>query len=117
MSRWVDLAFRRASTGKLGNHLAALYYVAVASSVANALGYTHLHATPDDAITLIIDVLSAWDQKLAAIQCHRTQWAATPILNDTIERQRLFLGQEHFVRAIGLEKGDFLLELGTSGQS
>jgi LmbE family N-acetylglucosaminyl deacetylase len=112
VSCWVDLAFRRASTGKLGDHLAALYYVAVASSVANALGYTHLHATPDDAITLAIDVLSAWDQKLAAIQCHCTQLAASPVLNDTIERRRLFLGQEHFIRAVELKKSDFPLELG-----
>lgn len=115
VNRWADLAFRHASTGKLKHHLAALYYIAIASSVANDLGYTHLHATPDDAITLTIDVLSVWEQKLAAVQCHRTQLAASPILNDTAERQRLFLGQEHFIRAVGLKKSDFLLELGTSG--
>ncbi len=115
VSRWVDLAFRHVSTGTSKHDLAALYYVAVASSVANALGYTHLHATPDDAITLTINVFAAWDQKLAAIQCHRTQLAASPVLNDTTERQRLFLGQEHFIRAVGLKKSDFLLEFGKSG--
>jgi LmbE family N-acetylglucosaminyl deacetylase len=114
VNRWVDLAFRRASTGKLKHHLAALYYVAVASSVTNALGYTHLHATPDDEITLTIDAHSTWDQKLTAIRCHHTQLAVSPILNDTTERQRLFLSQEHFIRAVGLKKSDFMLELGKS---
>jgi LmbE family N-acetylglucosaminyl deacetylase len=108
------LAFRCASIGKVRHDLAALYYLAIASSVANALGYTHLHAAPDDEITLTVEVLSTWDQKLAAIRCHRTQLAASPILNDTTERQRLFLGQEHFIRAVGLKKSDFLLELGKS---
>jgi LmbE family N-acetylglucosaminyl deacetylase len=115
VSRWVDLAFRHASAGKSKHDLAALYYVAVASSITNALGYTHLHATLDDEITLTIDVLPAWDQKLAAIQCHCTQWAASPILTDTTERQRLFLGQEHFIRAVELKTSGFLLEFGKSG--
>jgi LmbE family N-acetylglucosaminyl deacetylase len=114
VNRWTDFAFRHASNGRLKHDLAALYYLAIVSSVANVLGYTHLHATPDDEITLTIDVLSAWDQKLAAIQCHRTQLASSPILNDTTERQRLFLGQEHFIRAVGLKKSDFLMELGKS---
>ena len=48
VNRWANLAFRRALTGNLKRYLAALYYVTVACSVADALGYTHLHATPDE---------------------------------------------------------------------
>jgi LmbE family N-acetylglucosaminyl deacetylase len=98
VSHWTALAFERASAWG-PNAPAALYHLAVPRSVAQALGMTHLHATPDEEITLSVDVGEVWEQKMAAIRCHRTQAGAAPILAAPLERQRLFLGMEHFVRA------------------
>jgi len=92
---------------------AALYHLAVPRSVAVALGLTHLYAVPDEAVTLIVDVGPAWEQKLAAIRCHRTQAGASPILAAPLERQRLFLGVEHFQRTVTREGPDPLVVMGT----
>jgi N-acetylglucosamine malate deacetylase 2 len=76
VSRWTALAFEQASV--LGPDApAALYYLAVSRSVAQALGLTNLHATPDEEISLTVDVMPVWGQKLSAIRCHATQ-AARP---------------------------------------
>lgn len=58
-----------------------------------------------------MDVSPVWDQKLAAIACHRTQAGASPILTAMAERQRLFLGREHFRRAVTTEWPDLLVAL------
>jgi LmbE family N-acetylglucosaminyl deacetylase len=98
VSRWTALALQRAVA--LGTEApGALYHLAVPRSVAQALGLAHLHALPDDEITLTVDVASVWQQKLAAIRCHRSQMASSPILTAPEEKQRLFLGKEHFRRA------------------
>ncbi|MGA9347548.1 MAG: hypothetical protein WBW48_01925 [Anaerolineae bacterium] len=50
-------------------------------------------------VTLVVDVMAVWEQKLAAIGCHRTQLGGSPILAAPEEKQRLFLRREHFRRA------------------
>jgi LmbE family N-acetylglucosaminyl deacetylase len=98
VSRWTSLAFQRAAA--LGPDApAALYHLAVPRSVAEALGLSQLHDVPDEQVSLTVDVGPVWEQKLAAIRCHRTQAGGSPILAASEEKQRLFLGREHFVRA------------------
>jgi len=94
VSRWAGEAFRR-TTGPV-----ALYHTVVPRSLAQALGMTHLHTVPDEQVTLTVDVGPAWEQKLAAIHCHRTQMDGSPILSASEERRRLFLGTEHFQSAV-----------------
>ncbi|MBC7263364.1 MAG: PIG-L family deacetylase [Chloroflexi bacterium] len=107
VSRWTALAFQRAAA--LGSAApTALYHLAVPRSVVQALGLSHLHATPDGEITLTVDVSPVWEQKLAAIRCHRTQLGGSPILTAPPERQHLFLGTEHFRRAQLRAEGDLL---------
>jgi len=105
VSRWTAQAFQQA-TGWEAESPAALYHLAVPQSVAQALGLAQLHAVPDDQITLAVDVTVVWEQKMAAICCHRTQAGSTPILRASEERQRLFLGKEHFRRAQARIKHD-----------
>ena len=95
VSRWTSQAFQR--TVALGPDApAALYHLAVPRSVAKALGLSHLHDVPDEQVSLTVDVTPVWEQKLAAIRCHRTQAGGSPILNGPEEKRRLFLGTEHF---------------------
>jgi LmbE family N-acetylglucosaminyl deacetylase len=96
VSRWATRAV--AEAGNL--RPVALYHLAVSRSVAQALGLARLHAVPDEQIDLTVDVRPVWEQKMAAIRCHRTQWGDSPILAAPAERQRLFLGWEHFCRVI-----------------
>ncbi len=106
VSRWTASAFERAAA--LGPDApVALYHLAVPRSVAEALGLAHLHAVPDEEINLTVDVGSVWEQKLAAIRCHRTQLGGSPILVAPPERQRLFLGVEHFRHAAVRDGHDF----------
>lgn len=98
VSRWTSRAFQRASSLGL-DAPAVLYHLAVPRSVAKALGLSHLHDVPDEQVSLTVDVTPVWEQKLAAIHCHRTQAGGSPILAASEERQRLFLGKEHLVRA------------------
>jgi LmbE family N-acetylglucosaminyl deacetylase len=86
-------AFQRAED------VAALYTVAVPQSLATMLGMTQIHAVPDETIALTVDVMPVWEQKLAAIRSHATQLSSSPITRATLERQRAFLGSEHFVLA------------------
>jgi LmbE family N-acetylglucosaminyl deacetylase len=94
IGRFAAEAFRRAAD------VAALYTIAVPRSLAETLGMTQIRAVPDEAITLTVNVSAVWDLKIAAIQCHRTQMGESPILAAPEERQRLFLGQEHFQRML-----------------
>jgi len=86
-------AFRRAGD------VAALYTVAVPRSVAERLGMERIRPVPDEAITLVVDVAPAWEQKMAAIRCHATQLGASPMVQAPVEQQWRFFGTEHFVRA------------------
>ena len=106
-SRWTTLAFEQAVA--LGPE--AIYYLAMPRSVAARLGLTHLHTIPEAEITLTIDVTPVWKQKLAAINCHQTQLAASPIMGADKQKQRLFLGWEHFRRVQARTDRDFFLEV------
>lgn len=107
VSRWTSLAFEQA--GSLGSDAPlALYYLAVPRSVAEAMGFSSLHSVADEEVSLTVDVGPVWEQKLAAIGCHASQSASSPILAAPPERQRLFLGTEHFRRAAGRAGQDFL---------
>ncbi len=103
VSRWTGLAFEAA--GALGAEAPlALYHMVVPESVAEALGFSGLHAVRDGDVTLAVDVGTVWDEKLSAIRCHRTQAGETPILDAPRERQRLFLGTEHFQQVVTREE-------------
>jgi LmbE family N-acetylglucosaminyl deacetylase len=84
---------------RFADDVIALYTPAVPQSLVTALGMTHIRAVPDEAITLGVDVSPVWESKLAAIRCHATQASSSPITRAPVERQRAFLGIEHFVRA------------------
>ncbi len=86
-------AFRRAGT------IDALYTLAVPRSLAERLEMKRVRAVPDETIALSVDVSAVWEIKLAAIRCHATQLSSSPLMRAPEERQRLFLGTEHFVRA------------------
>lgn len=110
VSRWTTLAFERAAV--LGRDApTALYQMVVPKSVAQAMGFDQLRPVPDEQVALAVDVLSVWEQKQAAIRCHRTQIEESPILAALLERQRLFLGTEHFVRAGRRSGREFFQEL------
>jgi len=89
----------------------ALYHLAIPHSVANALSLAKLYSIPDEDISLTVDVAEVWEQKLAAIRCHRTQTGDSPILAAREEKQRLFLGKEYFTCALANEDYDFLQSL------
>lgn len=95
VSRWTDLAFARAG-GPV-----AVYHLVMPRSLAQRLGLTHLHTVSRADVSLTVDVTPVWEQKLAAINCHRTQLGATPILAASKKKQRLFLGTEYFRLARG----------------
>jgi LmbE family N-acetylglucosaminyl deacetylase len=77
----------------------ALYTLAIPRSLAEELGMRHVHPVPDEQVTLCVDVSPVWQSKKAAMACHLTQWAATPLMREPEDRQRLFFGKEFFVRA------------------
>lgn len=110
VSHWTTLAFERAEASAPDPPV-ALYHLAVPRSVADALGLARLHAIPDAEITLTVDVTPIWEQKWAAIRCHRTQAGGSPILAAPAEEQYLFLGKEHFRRAWAQEEDDFLCHI------
>lgn len=87
----------------------ALYHLAVPASIAQTLGMTQIHSVVDSQITLAVDVSSVWDVKMKAIHCHATQVTSSPILSQSEDRQRKFLGVEHFMRALAPNPGlDFI---------
>ncbi len=111
VSRWTALAFEQA--GALGPDAPlTLYHLAVPRTVAQALGLARLHATPDEEISLAVDVTPVWEEKLSAIRCHRTQTGESPILHAPEERQRIFLGQEHFRQAAVRDEQGFFEIMG-----
>jgi len=76
--------------------VSALYTLAVPSSLADRLDMKQIYSVPDEVVSLAVDVSSVWDIKMAAIHCHRTQLGESPILVSDPEKQRLFLGMEHY---------------------
>ncbi len=110
VSRWAWLAFEQAAV--LGDGApTALYYLALPRSLALAVRLAGLHAVPDEEITLAVDVSPVWEEKLAAIRCHRTQLAETPILAAPPAAQRRFLGTEYFQRTATREGIDLFQRL------
>lgn len=111
VSRWTSEAFHRAAgpaaypehqAERLSPHAAAaLYHIVMPRSLAQALEMSHLHAVPDEAVTLAVDVAEVWEAKWAAIHCHHSQMGSSPILDAPEEKQRLFLGTECFRLAAG----------------
>jgi LmbE family N-acetylglucosaminyl deacetylase len=91
--------------------ITALYTVAVPRSLAERLEMTHIRSVPDEVISLTVEVSETWQAKMNAIRCHATQMSASPITRAPLERQRLFLGTEYFVRAMSRGGRDFFSEL------
>jgi len=81
------------------DEIAALYTLAVPRSLAEQLEMRQVHPVPDEQIALRVDVSHVWDAKQAAMACHATQRASTPIMRAPEARRRLFFGQEFFVLA------------------
>lgn len=96
------------------DEVTALYTLTFPQSLARLLGMTQLHTMPDERISIQVDVSSAWDAKLAAIRCHRTQLGQSPILNAPEEKQRLFLAKEFYYRQHARHANDFLVSLFTT---
>ena len=107
VSRWTRLAFEAADDLGSGAQL-ALYHMVVPERVGDVLGFSGLHAVSDEDVTLTVDVAPVWEEKLSAIRCHRTQAGESPILDAPRERQRLFLGIEHFQQTAAREEDDVL---------
>ena len=92
--------------------IAVLYTIAVPQSLAQILSMHQVHPVPDETIALSVDVSSVWETKLDAMRCHTTQWSLSPMLSAPTDRQQLFFGQEHFVRAaMRRSADDFLTEV------
>ena len=105
VSKWTDKAIQQAADPMfypaydLAHHAVdSLYQIVMPSSLAEITGMPHLSTVPDEDVTLTMDVSPAWDAKLAAIECHKSQISSSPITRDSIERQRLFLGTEYFLK-------------------
>jgi LmbE family N-acetylglucosaminyl deacetylase len=110
VSRWTLAAYQQAKREGLDD-LAALYHLAVPASLAKELEMDQLHTLPDNEVTVTVDVQSVWEQKMTAIACHRTQAGESSILRAPFERQRSFLGWEHFYRACANQPDDVLLNV------
>lgn len=106
VSRWTSAMFEE--MGNDAEDPIALYHLAVPQSVAEALSLTELNAIADNEVSLTVDVMPVWEKKRNAIRCHRTQASGSPILEAPEEKQRVFLGKEHFRQADAREGNDFL---------
>jgi len=91
--------------------VAALYAIAVPQSLAAVMGIPRIRPVPDESIALTVNVMPVWEAKLASICCHRTQLSETPILEAPPDRQRMFLGREHFRRLAWRGGRDFFARL------
>lgn len=101
-------AFHRTET------IGALYTPVVPRSIARAVGMRQIHTVRDEDVSLEVDVSPVWEKKMAAIKCHRTQLGQSPILKAPEEKQRLFLGKEHFLRAKARADTDFIQDIFTN---
>lgn len=111
-SRWATKAFETTRQHH-ANGLDSLYYLAVPSSLAEKFKNMNLHSVSDDEINLAINVLPVWEKKMKAIRCHQTQISESPILSQSDEIQRQFLGTEYFAISKNSEDKDFLSEIFT----
>ncbi len=107
VSSWTDKAFQLAadplaySEHKEAPHAVdALYHIVMPRSLAETLKMAHLHTVHDEEVTHAVDVSAVWDEKMAAILCHNSQRANSPILDAPEGQQRLFLGTEYFQKII-----------------
>lgn len=90
----------------------ALYHMAVPFSIKQSLGMDKIIQVPDEQISLSLDVNAVWDIKMKAVHCHASQLSSSPILSQSLERQRIFLGTEHYVRFNTWQtEGDFIPSL------
>lgn len=103
VSSWTEKAFHLAADSSAYpehkeaiHEVDALYHIVVPCSLAETMKMPHLHTVPDEEVTLTLDVSTVWDAKMAAIRCHRSQIANSPILDAPEEQQHLFLGTEYF---------------------
>jgi LmbE family N-acetylglucosaminyl deacetylase len=109
VSKWTTAAYLQVKNEGI-DELAALYHLAMPDSLAMELGMKQMHTIQDNEITVTVNIQSVWEQKIAAITCHRTQAGESPILHEPIERQLRFLGWEHFYRARFCKTEDMLLK-------
>jgi N-acetylglucosamine malate deacetylase 2 len=107
VSRWTSRVFEEMA--KSPEAPIALYHLVVPQSVASELNLKKLHAIPDEAVSLTVDVMPVWEQKCAAIRCHLTQADGSPILTSPEEKQRIFFGTEHFRQVCSREGDDWIL--------
>ncbi len=57
--------------------------------------------TPDDAVTVVMDVAAMYETKLEVVGCHRTQHKPTDFFNRLPEDiRREFFSQEHFTQVL-----------------
>jgi len=103
VSSWTDKAIQLASDPlaypeqkKAPHAVDSLYHIVVPRSLAEVVKMPHLLTVPDQEVTITVDVSAVWDKKMAAIKCHTSQLTSSPIISDSLERQRLFLGTEYF---------------------
>lgn len=109
VSRWATKAFEKIRQHNTnGPH--SLYYMVVPTSLAKNFKKYNLHSIPDNEISLAIDIIPVWKNKIKAIRCHQTQISESPILNQSDEIQRQFLGTEYFVISKNSDRKDFLSE-------
>jgi len=87
----------------------ALYHLAVPVSIKQSVGMNQIIAVPDEQITFSLDVRSVLETKMKAICSHASQLSSSPIMSQSVECQRMFLGIEHYVCILTLNPDkDFL---------
>ncbi len=115
ISDWTRKSFLQAANPRYqydeqpAHTVTSLYHLALPHSTAQRVGFTHLHSIPDDEITLTLDIHSVWDRKMAAIRCHQSQIAHSPILAEREDKREAFLRYEHFKRIYHNAEGEDLL--------
>ena len=110
VSQWTIAAYQQAKCKGMDD-LSALYYLAMPDSLAREFGFKQLHTIADDEVTVTVNVQHVWEQKIAAISCHRSQAGESPILQAPLEKQLQFLGTEHFHRAFACRSEDMLMQI------
>lgn len=104
ISHWTRKAFLQAAnpgyreSDRPAHTASALYYLVVPHHIAEQGGLSNLDTVPLREVSLTIDVHPVWDQKMAAIRCHRSQIAHSPVMSFSPKKQAIFFGKEHFKR-------------------
>jgi len=110
VNQWTFEAFHQAKKEGF-EELKSLYYLAMPDSLAHDLEMKQLHTIADSEVTMTINVQSVWNEKMAAISCHKTQTGESPILQASTEKQTRFFRYEHFFQAYSSQSEDVLLNL------